>query len=72
VIGNNTPHVLVLVCFCVLPRPPFLFDASPAISDVRARLSLKAAAWARLGGAHGSRYGQAEPRPSWRARLGSA
>jgi hypothetical protein len=41
-------------------------------SDVRARLSLKAAAWARPGGAHSSRYVQAELKPSGRAgpRLG--
>jgi len=42
------------------------------LSDVRARLRPKAAAWARPGGAHGLGEGQAEPKPSRRAgpRLG--
>src|ERR1700683_4591231 len=41
-------------------------------SDVRARLSPKAAAWAQPERAHGLSGGQAEPKPSERARLGSA
>src|ERR1700677_1071528 len=45
---------------------------SIAASDVRARLSPKAAAWAQPERAHGLSGGQAEPKPSERARLGSA
>jgi hypothetical protein len=41
-------------------------------SDVQARLSLKAAAWAQPERAHGSWEGQAEPKPSDRAGFGSA
>jgi hypothetical protein len=37
-------------------------------SDVQARLSLKAVAWARPGGAHSSRYVQAELKPLGGAR----
>jgi hypothetical protein len=40
-----------------------------ASSDVRAWLSLKAVAWAWPERAHGLRDGQAEPKPSGRARL---
>jgi hypothetical protein len=36
---------------------------------VRAQLSLKAAAWAQPETAHGSKDGQAEPKPSERAWL---
>jgi hypothetical protein len=41
-------------------------------SDVRARLSLKATAWARLSRAHSSSDGQAEPEPSRGLSLGLA
>src|ERR1700683_744463 len=44
----------------------------PATSDVRAWLCLKAAAWAQPERAHSLSGGQAEPKPSERARLGSA
>ena len=41
-------------------------------SVVRARLSLKATAWARLSRAHGLSHSQAEPKPSWGLSLGLA
>jgi len=42
------------------------------LSDVRARLSLKATAWARLSRAHSLSDGQAEPEPSRGLSLGLA